>query len=209
MILQVRRLFPAFLLLSISLFVSCRKGTQPAPSAPGTTHTPGPDTTEVFTGYLIKAGNNYCEKNGYPLLTVKAFSFRAIFDSSAIYATVLPENQDDINKLYGFSDSMTHHHRNSARFGWNWAGNALHIHAYTYEHGMRRSKELGTVPLHQAIDYRIAVEPGIYRFTVNGHTDTMTRGSDDTLARGYKLLPYFGGDEPAPHDIVIRIREMP
>lgn len=176
---------------------------------PVTSGTPGPDTSEPFTTYLIKAGNNYCENNRYPVLTLKTLSFRAVFDSSAVYATADPANQDDINKLYGFSDSMTHHQRNSARFGWNWAGNALHIHAYTYVHGVRQSKELGTVPLGKPVDYRIAVTPGVYFFTVGGRTDTMVRGSEDTVAAGYKLLPYFGGDEPAPHDIAIRIREIP
>jgi hypothetical protein len=28
----------------------------------------------------------------------------------------------------------------------------------------------------------------------------------DTIAAGYKLVPYFGGDEPAPHDMQIKVK---
>gem|GEM_PF-3169876 len=36
----------------------------------------------------------------------------------------------------------------------------------------------------------------------------MLRASQDTISCGYKLLPYFGGDEPALYDILIVIREL-
>lgn len=186
------------------LFISCTKEDQPSPATPSPS---GPDTSG-YVRYLIKAGNNYCENNSYPLLTLRSLSFRAIFDSSAIYTNTTPGNQQDINKLYGFSDSTTHHHRNSARFGWNWYNNQLHIHAYTYVHGERRYKELGTIPLGQPSEYSISVQPGIYYFTLNGHTDTMARGCDLPDASGYKLFPYFGGDEPAPHDVTILVKEV-
>lgn len=67
------------------------------------------------------------------------------FDSSAIYNTVDPSNQYDINKLYGFSDNDSLHQRYSARFGWRWSDNALRIFAYVYNSGVRSSKELGAI----------------------------------------------------------------
>jgi len=36
----------------------------------------------------------------------------------------------------------------------------------------------------------------------------MSRASSTATAVGYKLYPYFGGDEAAPHDINIWIKEL-
>ena len=46
------------------------------------------------------------------------------FDSTSIYNTLIPSNQYDINKLYGFSDNDSVHHLYSARFGWRWSDQA-------------------------------------------------------------------------------------
>lgn len=166
------------------------------------------NATDTFTTYLIKAGKNYCEGNSYPLSSIKSLRFKAIFDSSCIYTNVNPVNQADINKLYGFADSNVFHQINSARFGWNWMNGAMHIHAYCYVSTVRMYKELGTVPLNTEVDCSIDVVPGNYIFTLNGKRDTMLRASQDTVAVGYKLYPYFGGDETAPHDVRIMIKEL-
>lgn len=149
------------------------------------------------------------EGNRYPVSSVKMLNFEAILDSSCIYQTKDPHNQADINKLYGFSDSMGHHHTNSARFGWNWMNGEMRLHAYCYVSKERMFKELGTVPLNKKIRCSIEVLPGKYIFTVNGKKDTMLRASQESESRGYMLFPYFGGDESAPHDIHIKIKDLP
>lgn len=161
-----------------------------------------------FITYLIRAGNNYCDNNVYTPLTTKGLKFKVIFDSSCIYTTVDPNNQADINKLYGFADNNSLHQANSARFGWNWMNGQMYLHAYCYVNTVRMYKELGTVALNKEVECALDVLPGKYIFTVNGKRDTMMRESMDTVAVGYKLLPYFGGDEPAPHDIRIQIKEL-
>jgi hypothetical protein len=42
---------------------------------------------------------------------------------------------------------------------------------------------------------------------VNDKTTAMPRTSKAAVAKGYKLFPYFGGDETAPHDINIWVKE--
>ena len=42
-----------------------------------------------------------------------------------------------------------------------------------------------------------------YVFELDGVKTMMPRGSNTPTAEGYLLFPYFGGDETAPHDIVI------
>jgi hypothetical protein len=164
--------------------------------------------TDSFITYLIKKGNNYCENNTYSITNYSYLHFRARFDSSGIYSTDTAGNQQDINKLYGFADCSSHHQTNSARFGWGWYNGAMRIHAYCYSGGVRAYKELGVVNLNETFDCRLTVLPGKYLFTLNGKTDTMNRGCTDNSAFGYKLLPYFGGNETAKQDVRIRIREL-
>ncbi|HTN47099.1 MAG TPA: hypothetical protein VL098_12180 [Flavipsychrobacter sp.] len=195
------------------MVLSCSKPENSSPNQPDpvdTTDTTHVDTTsrDSFTTYTILKGNNYCEKNEYPIFRQSSLKFKAIFDSSCIYTTVDPVNQEDINKLYGFSDCNTLHHANSARFGWNWMNGKMHIHAYYYADSVREFKELGTVALNKEIICSIELLPEKYVFTLNGKKDTVQRHCSDTVASGIKLLPYFGGDEPAPKDVRIKIKEL-
>lgn len=169
------------------------------------------DTTKLvdtFIIYHIKKGNNYCDGNYYPVDTYKVIHFMAILDSSCIYTTTAPVDQEDINKLYGFSDCNSHHQTNSARFGWNWARDSMRIHAYCYAGTIRSYKELGTVPVGKPFECRLSITPTSYVFELNGKTTTMIRGCSEPVANGYKLFPYFGGNEPAPHDINVRVKEL-
>jgi len=136
-----------------------------------------------------------------------AQKFQAKFDSSAVYESLDRENQYDINKLYGFADNNAQHQQYSARFGWNWYDGTLHIHAYTYNAGQVAYKEITTVPVGAIIDYSIEVTATEYIFTVNGATQKMPRLSATAKATGYQLYPYFGGNETAPHDVNIWIKE--
>lgn len=198
--------------------IADKKPVDTAQQSSGVSATPdnilyNPSKSEIgfadsFKTYIIKKGNNYCDNNDYALTQYTFLHFRAILDSSCIYSTADPTNQADINKLFGFADCASHHQTNSARFGWNWENGAMHIHAYCYAGTLRNYKELGAVPLNKAFDCKLYVLPDKYIFELEGKKDTMTRGCTDNAAIGYKLLPYFGGNEPAPHDVRVKIREM-
>ena len=161
-----------------------------------------------FTKYTIAEGQQFCNNNPYNTTSYSELKFIAKFDSSAIYKTIDPGNQDDINKLYGFSDNNAAHHQFSARFGWGWTNNALRLYGYIYNNGIRDSKELGTVAIGYENNCSIKVTPTAYQFSLNGKTDSMPRNSKTVKAEGYKLYPYFGGDEQAPHVINIFINKV-
>ena len=164
--------------------------------------------TAQFTKYTIRQGQNYCDGNTFTSTSYSELNFVAKFDSTAIYSNVNPDNQLDINKLYGFSDNNSPHQQFSARFGWRWSDNALRLFGYVYNNGIRDSRELGIVSIGTENNCSIKVNPKSYIFSLNGKIDSLPRTSTTVKATGYKLYPYFGGDETAPHNIYIWIKEL-
>jgi hypothetical protein len=167
----------------------------------------GGGTTATFTTYTIQQGNHSCDQSTIKSVRTSEMKFAVKFDNSAIYTTVDPNNQYDINKLYGFSEGYNNQY-NSARIGWNWYNNALHLHAYVYAKGVRTYQEIKTVSIGAEINCSIKVSGNSYLFTVDGTQLTMPRGATTSTASGYQQYPYFGGDEVAPQKITIQIRNL-
>lgn len=165
-----------------------------------------PSATD-FIQYTIPQGQHSADKSKFKKVETSSLSFMVKFDSSAIYQTKTKENQYDINKLYGFSDNNSDHHQYSARFGWRWSDGALRLFAYVYNEGKMTSKELAIVPIGAQTICSIQADSSNYVFTVNGKAETMPRLSKTPGAKGYMLYPYFGGDETAPHEVRVWIKE--
>jgi hypothetical protein len=169
--------------------------------------TPPIGGTNSFVTYIINTGEHYSNNNGILLMTnISEMKFIAKFDSSAIYTSVIPINQADIHKLYGFSDNNTQHHDNSARIGWRWFNDELQLLGYVYNNTVRSNIFIKSVPLNTEINCSIKIIGNKYIFTVDGSSIEMPRTS--TIQSGYKLYPYFGGDEVAPHTIKILIKDL-
>jgi hypothetical protein len=165
-----------------------------------------PATSQYIT-YTIQQGNHFCDQSTLKSVRTSEMKFMVVFDASAVYTTTNPVNQYDINKLWGFSEGFDNQY-NSARFGWNWYNNALHLHAYVYNRGTRINQEIAVVPIGTEISCSIKVSGSSYVFAVNGTSITMSRGLSTSSASGYQQYPYFGGDEVAPHKISIKIRSL-
>jgi hypothetical protein len=186
------------------LFCACNKEIVRPQSADGKKQ----NTSSSFLKYTIPAGKQYCDQNNFLPVKFQQLTFIVKFDSSAIYKTRKAENQDDINKLFGFSDNNATHQQFSGRFGWRWSDDALRLFAYNYNNGNRSFKELATIEIGRQYTCSITVAGSEYIFAVNGVETKMPRQSTTTLAEGYQLYPYFGGDETAPHDIFIWIEKL-
>lgn len=182
------------LLYSCLILLGCQKELDPVPP-------PGP------VEYLIRGGHQFAEHNPVVPFEKHLLKFTVRFDSSAIYTTALPENQLDINKLYGFSDNNMQHHEFSARFGWRWSSGRLSLHAYVYNNGIRETKEIDKIEIGKEYRCSIQAKTGEYVFKLNGTHVVMPRAATTVKAKGYQLYPYFGGDETAPHDIRIYIKD--
>jgi hypothetical protein len=190
------------LFLLVNPFIACQKET----SSNATVADP---ISNGFKKYSIPQSEHSTLDNNYQLITREAMRFMAQFDSSCIYYTADTKNSGDINKLYGFSDCGSFHHENSARIGWVWNGRAVDLYAYCYVDSIRNSRLLTTVDIGEPIELSIRPENGQYLFGVNGETIcSMKRGCTGAGISGYQLYPYFGGDETAPHEIRIYIKDL-
>ncbi|TDH19730.1 hypothetical protein EXU57_22785 [Segetibacter sp. 3557_3] len=158
------------------------------------------------TKYTIFAGQHYCTPNLLKFVTLSEMRFSAVFDVSAVY-NLDNFNQYDINKLYGFSEGFDHH-RNSARIGWRWSDGQLRLFAYAYNNGIVASREITTVAIGAENICSIKLAGNTYVFTVNGISVVLERAASSSTASGYQLYPYFGGDEVAPHNISISIKNL-
>ena len=198
----MKYLFSKLILLVVVLFAlaSCHKSIE-------ATTEPEKEQASSFHYYRIPRGEHYSQQGIYTKVEYTELRFLVKFDSSAIYKTLNPDNQFDINKLYGFSDNDAHHHEFSARIGWRWSKEALRLFGYIYNNGIARSEEITTINIGAENDCAIKISGDSYIFSVNGKTIIMPRTSTGPVANGYKLFPYFGGDETAPHDIHIWIKE--
>ncbi len=195
---------PSFIIiLTLLLFASCNKTIDSVID-----HGFNAPKKGELVEYTIPQGQHYATQNAYQAVEYDELKFTVKFDSSAVYQTTDPVNQEDINKLYGFSDNNADHQQFSARFGWNWARNALRLYAYIYNNGERASQEITSIQIGNDYTCSIKVSTDHYIFSVNNSTIEMPRSSTTAEAVGYKLFPYFGGDETAPHEIDIWIKEL-
>lgn len=162
--------------------------------------------------YFIPKGNHYPAN---PIIikftSRRSASWQTYFYPDTEYTTVDPKNSIDINKLAGFSDCFSlSHHQNSARFGWFWDKDKkqMQLWAYTYVKGVRQSAYLKHLDLARIYSMSIQVDGGNYIFYVDGKQLRMPRGCSGYWAWGYELTPFFGGDESAPHNMNIWLRNI-
>lgn len=149
--------------------------------------------------------NRHRSTTAYNTTKTNHLTFKAIFDSSAIYHTDDPVNQYDVNKLYGLSDCGCDHSYYSMRLGWRWLNDSLEVLWFKHMHGIFTFDKITTINLNQPYDYSITFTDSSYIICVGNLCEETKRSCDGTY-RKYYLYPYFGGDEKAPHDIKIRIK---
>ena len=170
--------------------------------------------------YKIKQGNHYVSNWSLSLggfHTGITYMERTVkFDASALYMITDPPGQidkchNDINKLFGFSYGL--HQTNSFRFGWNCTDNKqINIYAYWYIDGVRGSKKLDVYVPGESFKAYIRYNRGTGRITFGIEDETGFITTFDELdytaapCMGYYLLPYFGGNCTAPHDMLIEIQ---
>lgn len=159
----------------------------------------------VFT---IREGSHTSNHKAQTLMTNRIV-FEAMFDESAIYTSIDPIQQHSKNKLIGFADCNSTHQVNSARFGWHWIDDGLHVTAYTYVNGERIEDYIGEVQLNRFHRYELSFDSNNYYFYLDEREAVVTpRNAACKIGVYYILWPYFGGQETAPHDVTIFIKML-
>ena len=188
--------------LAATLFAGCSKDSLDEPSIPS-------KSPAGFTEYIISAGGQYSDNEGTVAVNTTEFRFQVYFDSSAIY-TVPAADQHDINKLSGFADYASVHLQYSARFGWRWSENHLRLFGYVHNNGVIEEKEIGVIDIGKIYTCSIKVKGRSYVFTVEQlNSVALPRAATTAKAEGYRLYPYFGGNNTAPHEIRIWLKYLP
>ena len=69
-----------------------------------------------------------------------------------------------------------------------------------------QEQELTAIAIGADVRCAILVESKAYRFVVNGQSWTLPWQATTAVGKGYQLYPYFGGDEPAPHEVRVWVK---
>jgi len=158
--------------------------------------------SDGFIVYKIKK-DSHSSGTHFSLTTSKKIECLGILTESCLY-DLKSENQLDINKLFGLSDSYNHSD-DSARFGWRSLNNNIEILTYVRRNNNFYYESMGTVEPNEIAYYSIEVQDTQYRFQFNKKIINIERTSQYSGVR-YRLYPYFGGNEVAPHDIIIKLK---
>ncbi len=139
-------------------------------------------------------------------------SFEVLFPRSAAYLTADPSNQLDWNKLLGITTPWIH--RNSIRLGWRWlpAEGKMELGFYGYARGRRIEQALAKVDLDTWVPVTLRLHNGGLSAEAAGaryeHHEHLGLAAILPALTVILETAYFGGDETAPHDIDVFVRNI-
>lgn len=156
----------------------------------------------------IYEGCHYCV--GVPprlMLTPTSLVYQVTFHTDCAYS-IAPEDQADINKLFGIG-YFPSHHDNSMRFGWRYIieTGKMEIMAYWYENKVRNWDSLCMVDIGKTYLYGMFVMEDKCRLIVSSDGNNLADRTYPLKRKwiGYFLRPYFGGNQTAPHKMTIEL----
>ena len=156
--------------------------------------------------YIILKGEHYSSHPVKPYFGKNTFKITALFDESCRY-DLGNVDQLDVNKLFGVS--FGNHESNSIRIGWayNLESQKMDIYTYTYENSVRNINKIGSCNIGEevSIQLKLNFSNSSYQTTssISTPADQIFNYEYPSLRVGYYLYPYFGGNNPAPHDMTI------
>lgn len=138
--------------------------------------------------YRIKKGRHTSCSFPKLIWDKNSMDVEVMFTDSCRYLTSDSRNQEDWNKLIGYSRGF--HHKNSVRVGWRWnhEKEVIELAEYRYINGKRTYSLIGETVPYKYTSLSIYIHKGKFP------------------KWGYVLWPYFGGNERVPQDISIYIR---
>jgi len=177
---------------------------------------PASDNDSQFRRFTIPAGQKFSTYNPLIRRQTSELNFTVKFDSSAIYTTVDPANQEFANTLYGLSTDIAPYETFS--FGWRWKNNELHLFGIVSNNGIRVQRDLQRIDIGKEYNCSITIDGSAYVFKIDANSTRLTRTSTSPQAIGRLVFPSYadwelGGPlggveiEQAPHEINIWKKE--
>ena len=163
--------------------------------------------------YRIPKGKHYAWPPAFGLFNDKQRMEKvAEFDITAKYDLGNADN-NDVNKLFGWGYLNGLHHTDSARFGWNYNQEIgkVNLFAYCYVNKKRFIIPICTVQTNYKYLLQIDKIGSKYLFSVlDAGMRYRNYGTIEVMFThnkkiSYRLGCFFGGNNPAPHDITIKI----
>lgn len=180
--------------------------------------------------FTIAQGEHRAKPTSFGLWKKKKSIERKVKFTDSCNYTLAGEDKEDISKLFGLGFCTgadifsvirgmfnqkhipdTFHHTDSARFGWFFDSETkqVRLFAYCYINGARASQEICSVGLNEEVKCRIEMSNKTYTFTVfkKDTFHTITANYTHSKKWAYLLNLYFGGNQPAPHEIKVEIKK--
>ena len=167
------------------------------------------DFLDTWEGYVIPQGEHPSHRSGMPSRIINLKDGRhLLFDAKFLPSCLYDPQNDDINKLYGFTDCNSEVHENSTRFGWRTnKDQRIEIFAYWYTDGQLGFQSMGFTSPNKIDQYEIWAKVDFYYFRFNQTEFTTVRTKNCVHGIRVRLYPYFGGDLRAPHQMEFEIYE--
>jgi len=167
--------------------------------------------------YTIKKGSHSSGFRFCPVISKKQEVMIVKFDWTCAY--LIPgKDQKDWNKLFGWS--YLAHQNNSVRWGWRYTPlegvvpravipNGIQIAPYLHSQGsIIFPKEWIDVPIGKEIELGIHDMNDCFLFTADSQKIIVPYSGIKKFPIGYKLYPYFGGNQTAPHDVSVWMKKV-
>jgi hypothetical protein len=164
--------------------------------------------------YRIKKGNHRAWPPVFGILSGNVIERIVEFNRTNSYELRNADDSLDVNKLFGFG-YLWSHHNNSARWGWNYnvETNRIRLYAYCYNKKIRSMDYVCEVSKNLKVNLKIELLPDHYRFTASDAANRWHVFGEISVPYGhnkkfkYLLGCYFGGNNPAPHNMNILIKK--
>ena len=150
----------------------------------------------------IRKGDHSHDRFPYVWINKKKMELDVTFTESCRYDIGI--DQGDHNKLFGIGYSPGHR-MNSIRFGWyyNPSMDCIVVTAYVYNNGQRFMCDMANISIGEINRYSILIDGDKHVLNIEGKANMVV--ATNASAFSYMLHPYFGGNQPAPHDIRIKM----
>ena len=164
-----------------------------------------------FFIYTIKKGN-HSSGNHVSIHNSRRLECEVVFTESCIYE-IPNDTEFDTNKLIGISDSYSHS-THSVRVGWRYYKGQLEILSYVRKNKVIHLQHMCYVEINQPYFFSVEIKNDRYilicKKSGGEYKPVKVEVSRTSNYNGirYKLFPYFGGNNPAPHDITIKIKYL-